>query len=171
MVENQTTINQVRKIDNSRHWLPFLTSILLVFLIFLFVWFFRGGSFRLYASLFFLIYSFTHQIWISVILMGILQNILFLPLRIIGSHFRKPLKEFEDKLEETDGAENQYFLKPSSNQIATSLQEGSLPIVFYIFNFFVNAIAFFSAGRIFLVDFYNKPLDRAKFLYKWVPYP
>jgi len=173
MVENQTTINQVRKIDNSRHWLPFFTTILLIFLIFLSIWFFRGGSFRLYASIFFLIYSVTRQVWISVILMGILQNILFLPLRIIGSRFNKSIKEFEDELEKNESSEDQYFLISDKNKIASSLQKGSLPIVFYIFNFFVNAIAFFSAGRIFLIDFYSDPLKLHKMnlLYDFIPYP
>lgn len=173
MVENQTTINQVRKIDNSRHWLPFFTSILLIFLIFISVWFFRGGSFRLYASIFFLIYSITQQVWISVILMGIIQNVAFLPLRIIGSRFNKSLKDFEDELEKDDDPNSQYLLKPDNNQLASKLKEGSLPIVFYIFNFFVNAIAFFSAGRIFLIDFYSDPLKLHKMnlLYKFVPYP
>jgi hypothetical protein len=50
------------------------------------------------------------------------------------------------------------------------VKEGSLPIVFYIFNFFVNAIAFFSAGRIFLIDFYSKKLD-PHMLYHFVKYP
>ncbi len=173
MAENQSTMSQVRQIDNSRHWLPFLTSLLLIFLIFLFVWFFRGGSFRLYASLFFLIYSVTHQIWLSVILMGILQNIIFLPLRIIGNHFYKSLKVFEDELEKQDDSQNQYFMVSDRNQVAAKLEEGSLPIVFYIFNFFVNAIAFFSAGRIFLIDFYTDPntLHKMNLLYKFVPHP
>lgn len=173
MVENQTTLNQVRKIDNSRHWLPFFTTVLLIFLIFISVWFFRGGSFRLYASIFFLIYSVTRQIWISVILMGIIQNVVFLPLRIIGNRFQKPLKDFEDELEKTTSSEDQYFFVSDKNKLAASLQKGSLPIVFYIFNFFVNAIAFFSAGRIFLIDFYSDPLKLHKMhlLYDFVPYP
>jgi hypothetical protein len=173
MAENQTTLNQVRKIDNSRYWLPFFTSVLLVFLIILFVWFFRGGSFQLYASLFFFIYSITHQIWISVILIGIIQNIFFLPLRVIGSRFHKSIKDFEDELEKTEGSEDQYFVKPDSNQVAGKLRHGSLPVVFYIFNFFVNAIAFSSAIRIFLIDFYTDPLKLQKMnlLYKFVPYP
>lgn len=173
MAENQTTINQVRKIDNSRQWLPFLTTVLLVFLIFLFIWFLNGGSFRLYASIFFLIYSVTHQIWLSVILMGVIQNIIFLPLRIIGSHFHKSLKDFEDELEESESSNNQYFMVSNSNKVADKLKQGSLPVVFYIFNFFVNAIAFFSAGRIFLIDFYADPfkLQKMNLLYKFVPYP
>jgi hypothetical protein len=173
MAENQTTLNQVRKIDNSRYWLPFFTSILLVFLIILFVWFFRGGSFRLYTSIFFIIYSVTHQVWVSVILIGIIQNIFFLPLRVIGSRFHKSIKDFEDELEKTEGSEDQYFVKPNSNQVTEQLRQGSLPVVFYIFNFFVNAIAFSSALRIFLIDFYTDPLKLQKMnlLYKFVPYP
>ena len=173
MVENDTNINKVRKIDNSRQWLPFGTTILLIFLIVLCVWFFKGGSFKLYASIFFSIYSVTHQIWISVILMGILQNIIFMPLRIISSHFHKSLKDFEDELEKAESTEDQQFLISDKNQVNLKLQQGSLPVVFYIFNFFVNAIAFFSAGRIFLIDFYSDPLKLQKMnlLYKFIPYP
>ena len=166
MTEMESSFAQVRKIDNSRKWLPFWTSLLLIFLIVLAVWFFKGGSFELYASIFFLIYSVTNQIWISVILMGIIQNILFLPLRIIGNHFNNSLKDFEDELDNVK--EDQQSLVFNKK-----IKEGSLPLVFYIFNFFINAIAFFSAGRIFLIDFYSDPLKLHKMnlLYKWVPYP
>lgn len=166
MVKNESSFSEIRKIDNSRKWLPFWTSLLLIFLIVLIVWFLKGGSFKLYASIFFLIYSVTNQIWISVILMGILQNIIFLPLRIIGNHFRTSLKDFEDELENVkEDQQSLVFTK--------KIKEGSLSIVFYIFNFFVNAIAFFSAGRIFLIDFYSDPLklQKANLLYDWIPYP
>ena len=167
MVENESSLSKIRKIDNSRQWLPFWTTLLLLFLIVLMVWFFKGGSFKLYASIFFLIYSITNQIWISVILIGILQNIIFLPLRIIGNSFDKSLKEFEDELDKIHKIDNQSLV------FNKKIKEGSLPLVFYIFNFFVNAIAFFSAGRIFLIDFYSDPLklQKMKLLYDWIPYP
>lgn len=166
MVENDSNLNKVRKIDNSRQWLPFLTTFLLIFLIVLFVWFLRGGSFKLYASLFFSIYFVTNQIWVSVILMGVLQNIIFLPFRFISNVLKKPLKDFEDELENVEE-------KQQSLVFTKKVKEGGLPIVFYILNFFVNAIAFFSAGRIFLIDFYSDPstLQKMNLLYKWVPYP
>jgi len=164
MVENQSRLSQIRKIDNSRKFLPFLTTFLLVFLIYLFIWFLRGGSFRLYTSIFFCLYFVTHQIWVSVLLIGVIQNILFMPLRLIGNVMDKPLKDFEDELDKIDE-------KQQLTVFSKKLENGSSSLVFFIFNFFVNAIAFFSACRIFLVDFYNYPLDRAKFLYKWVPYP
>lgn len=166
MVKNESSFSEIRKIDNSRKWLPFWTSLLLIFLIVLTVWFLKGNSFKLYASIFFLIYSITNQIWISVILIGILQNIIFLPLRIIGNHFDKSLKDFEDEIENI--REDQQSLVFNKK-----VKEGSLSIIFYIFNFFINAIAFFSAGRIFLIDFYSDPLKLQKMnlLYNWIPYP
>jgi len=166
MVKNESNFSEIRKIDNSRKWLPFWTSLLLIFLIVLAVWFLKGNSFRLYASIFFLIYSITNQIWVSVILIGILQNIIFLPLRIIGNHFDKSLKDFEDEIENTkEDQQSLVFTK--------KVREGSLSIIFYIFNFFINAIAFISAGRIFLIDFYSDPLTLQKMnlLYDWIPYP
>lgn len=164
MAENKISLSHVRKIDNSRQWLPFLTTFLLVFLIYLFIWFLRGGSYRLYTSIFFSLYFVTNQIWLSVLLMGVVQNIIFMPLRLIGNVLRKPLEDFEEELEKTE--EKQQLVV-----FTKKVKEGNTAIVFYIFNFFVNAIAFFSAARIFLQDFYSIPLDRGKFLYKWVPYP
>ncbi|MFA6369260.1 MAG: hypothetical protein WCX20_02685 [Candidatus Shapirobacteria bacterium] len=167
MVENESNFSKIRKIDNSRQWLPFWTTILLVFIIVLMVWFFKGGSFKLYASIFFSIYSITGQIWVSVILIGIIQNIIFLPLRIIGNSFDPSLKKFEDELDKIKKEETQSLV------FTKKIKEGSLPVVFYIFNFFVNSIAFFSAGRIFLIDFYSDPLKLQKMnlLYDFVPYP
>ncbi len=166
MAETESPLSQVRKIDNTKGGLPWITTILLIFLIALFIWFFRGGSFRLYASLFFSLYYLTHQIWLSVLLIGILQNILFIPLRIIGNIVDQPLKDFEEELDKQDTSQQLVIF-------TKKVEHGSFSLVFYIFNFFVNAIAFFSAGRIFLIDFYTDPLKLQKMnlLYKWVPYP
>ncbi len=157
-------ISQVIGIDNSRHLLPFLTSLMMIFIAILTVWFLRGGSFRLYASAFFGLYALTKQIWISVILIGILQNILFLPLRFLSLKLSTTLKEFEDTLEETENENEQYIL------FTRKVKEGNPAVVFFIVNFFLNAIAFFSAGRIFLIDFYSKSLD-SNLLYSFIPYP
>lgn len=143
--------------------MPLITSFLIIFLFVIFIWFFRGGSFRLYSSIFFTLYNFTGQIWLSVILIGILQNLAFMPLRLIGDYFESRIKVFEELLDKTKENE-QYFL------FTEKIKKGDTSIVFYVFNFVVNAIAFFSAGRIFLIDFYNKPLD-PNLLYDFVPYP
>ena len=116
MTESETSLLKIRKIDNSRKWLPFLTTFLLIFLIALFVWFFQGGSFRLYASIFFCIYSVTHQIWISVILMGIFQNFAFLPMRIIGNHVNSSLKDFEDELDKVEKEDQQILVFNKKNK-------------------------------------------------------
>ncbi len=163
MDKSKSSFSHVRGIDNSRQWLPLTTSFLLLFLIVLFIWFFKGGSIKLYASAFFSLYALTGQIWISVLMIGVIQNIIFLPLRFIGGIFRRPQKDFEDELEKVE--EKQQILV-----LSKKVKEGNLAIVFYVLNFFLNAIAFFSAGRLFLIDFYNYPVNK-NLLYSWVPYP
>lgn len=163
MIKSTSTLSQVRNIDNSRHWLPVITSLLLIFLIVLFVWFFKGGSFKLYASIFFSLYFVTKQIWVSVILIGVIQNIIFLPFRLVSNIFRQPLKNFEEELDKFDQKQQPILFNKK-------IKEGNLAVIFYIFNFFVNAIAFFSAARVFLIDFYNKPV-KEELLYSWVPRP
>jgi hypothetical protein len=155
---------RVRNINNSRTLLPFVTFFLVIFLVLIFIWFFRGGSFRLYASIFFSLYNLTGQIWISVLLIGIFQNVAFLPLRFIGQFAWPTINDFEEALQEKNKEDSQYFV------FRKKITEGSLPFVFYIFNFVINAIAFFSAGRIFLIDFYTTKLNPA-YLYHFVKYP
>jgi len=161
---SRQTFSQIRRIDNSRQWLPFLTSILIIFLFVVLIWFFKGGSFRLYASAFFGLYFLTHQIWVSVLLIGILQNIIFLPLRFISLKLSTSLHNFEEELGSVKNEREQYFL------FTDKVKSGNPAILFYIFTFVVNAIAFFSAGRIFLIDFYSQKLDPS-YLYSFIPYP
>lgn len=150
-------------IDNRKSALSLKTSFLIIFLIILFTWFFRGGSFRLYASIFFSLYHLTGQIWASVILIGITQNIAFLPLRFVGLLMENRVKQFQEVVESAKD-DQQYFV------FNKKVREGDTSAIFYIMEFVVNAIAFFSAGRIFLIDFYRQPLD-PKLLYSFVPYP
>jgi len=144
--------------------MPFTTTLLLVGLIVLIVWFFKGGSFRFYASAFFGLYYLTRRIWISVILIGIGQNLLFLPMRFISLKLSTSLKDFQDELDKIKTEKDQYFL------FTQKVKQGNIALVFYIFNFILNAIAFFSAGRIFLIDFYSQKLDPS-LLYSFIPYP
>ncbi|RLC34479.1 hypothetical protein DRH14_02860, partial [Candidatus Shapirobacteria bacterium] len=157
------SLKQISAIDNSVKWLPRATTILIFIIIVLIIWFLAGGSYKLYASIFFTLYFLTGQVWVSVLSIGILQNLFFLPLRFISLKFSTSLQDFEEKLEQSQESE-QYFL------FTKKVKEGNLTVIFYIFNFLVNAIAFFSAGRIFLIDFYNQKLP-LKYLYSWVPYP
>lgn len=151
------------KIDNYRQLLPKATFLVLVILIVIGVWFIRGGSFRLYASLFFGLYFLTKTVWLSIILVSVAQNIAFLPLRFIGERFKPRLKEFEQELE-TAKEDDQYIL------FHQKVRQGDASVLIYILNFVLLTIAFISAGRVFLLDFYNEYLD-PKYLYNYIPYP
>ncbi len=164
MIKSNSGLKQVRQIDNSRKWMPFATTLLLISLIALFIWFFRGGSFRLYASIFFGFYHLTRRVWVSVILIGITQNIVFIPLRFISLKLSTSLKDFEDELKKIKSEKDQYFL------FNKEVKAGNLSVIFYILNFILNALAFFSAGRIFLIDFYTTKLN-PNLLYSSIPYP
>lgn len=159
----ETSFSQVRNINNIRHQIPLVTVVFIAFLIVVVVWFFRGGSFRLYASLFFGIYHFTKLSWLSIILVSVIQNIFFLPFRFLYERFYVDLKKFEHELNKTKEDE-QYFL------LNRNVREGNASIIFYIINFVFLFIAFFSAGRVFLLEFYRTPISHS-FLYKFIPYP
>lgn len=158
-----TYFKEIKKIDNRQIMVPGVTVLLILFLIWIAIWFFRGGSFKLYASIFFSLYHLTGQVWVSVTLIGILQSIALLPLRFIGMKLSKPFDEFEEEIKEQNDKEAYILFK-------SKVQKGDSSIVFYIFNFVINAIAFFSAGRVFLIDFYHQKINPNLF-YSWVPYP
>lgn len=159
-----SSFTQIRRIDNSQRWMPFATTFLVISMFAIFIWFFRGGSFRLYASVFFGLYSLTGQVWVSVLLVGVLQNIFFLPLRFVSLALSTRLSEFEDELAKVKSESDQYLI------FSDKVKKGDPAVVFFIFNFVVNAIAFLSAGRIFLIDFYTQKLN-PHYLYSFIPYP
>lgn len=164
MTKNNSGIFQVAKIDNSRRWLPFATLLFFVFLIFLVIWVSKGGSFRLYGSIFFLLYSVTQQVWLSIFLVSLVQNLLFLPFRIINFRLHSDFDVFEDELKKVKQQNEQQIL------LTKKITEGNLSIIFYILNFILLTLAFFSAGRFFLLDFYTHKISNF-FLYQFVPYP
>ena len=158
-----SSLAQIRSIDQ-RRGAPIATMFMVAFMIFTFYWFFRGGSFRLYASAFFSLYALTGQIWVSVLLIGILQNIVFLPLHFIWLKMSTSIKSFEDEIESVKSNDEQYIV------FQQKVKKGDFAASFYIFSFILNAIAFFSAGRIFLIDFYTQKLN-PHYLYSFIPYP
>jgi len=162
-VSNNSSFNQIRKIDNVPRGVPLITTITVGLLLIIAVWFFKGGSFRLYASLFFGLYFFTQSSWLSIILVSVIQNTFFLPFRIIGNRFHHDIKDFEHELSKAKN-DKQSFL------INKKVREGDLSIIFYILNFIFLAIAFISAGRIFLLEFYHTKID-TWFLFNFIPYP
>ncbi|MBP9818117.1 hypothetical protein KBC75_05235 [Candidatus Shapirobacteria bacterium] len=143
--------------------MPKLTLFMIVVMVAVFWWFARGGSFRLYASMFFGLYDLTGIVWLSIILVSVVQNIVFLPLQIIGARMWPKVREFESELEKSK-TDDQYFL------FQKKIHTGDSPVIFYVLNFVLLAIAFISAGRVFLLDFYNEHIH-LKYLYDWIPYP
>lgn len=162
-MSSDSALSQISKIDTKRS-APFATVFMIGLTLLIFYWFFRGGSFRLYASVFFGLYFITRQIWVSVLLIGIIQNIAFLPLHFIWLKMSTSIKSFEDEIEAVDGQDEQYIV------FQQKVKKGDFAASFYIFSFILNAIAFFSAGRVFLIDFYTKNLDPS-LIYSFIPYP
>ena len=114
-------ISEIRKIDNTRS-APLLTTVILAVLLLIGFWFITGGSFRLYASMFFGLYSVVGLVWLSIILVSLIQNIAFLPLRVLGEKMLPKFKDFEQVLENSQVEEQSFLLK-------TKVREGDSAIL------------------------------------------
>ncbi len=158
-----SNFSAIRKIDNTRRKLPIVSTLIIAILIVILVWFFRGGSFRLYASLFFGLYFLTKSSWLSIILVSVVQNIALLPLNILYEKYHSRIKDFESEIEETKTDEQSLLVN-------RKVREGDTSVLFYLLNFVIIFIAFISAGRVFLLEFYHTPID-PKYLYSFIPYP
>jgi len=152
---------------NDQRKLPFSTLFFSIFLILVGIWFFSGESFRLYGSLFFSLYHIFNNSWVAIILVAVVQNVAFLPLRFLGELTWPKMKAFEEELEEQKSKEEQSFL------LKKKVHSGEWPVVIYTINFILLLVAFISAGRFFLLEFYSEAhkIDASKYFYSWVPYP
>ncbi len=159
---NTYVLSEINKIENTRR-MPKIALLVLTALLLIGYWFVRGGSFRLYASMFFGLYFITNTVWLSIILVSLIQNVAFLPLRIIGEKLLPNFKEFETELEQTKN-DDQSLL------VTKKIREGDTSLLVYILNFVLVAIAFISAGRVFLLDFYYEKISTV-YLYPFIPYP
>jgi hypothetical protein len=119
---------------------------------------------RFYASFLFLFYSIVKQLWISVMLLGVFQTIIMIPLRVINLVKSTSIHEFTEKVEEETAQEKQGFV------LKKKITKGENVALFYLVNMFIQAVSYLTIGRLFLTDFYSQPLDPS-LLYRWVPYP
>ena len=133
-------------------------------LLFLVVALFTGATYKFYASFLFLFYSLIKRMWISVICLGIFQTILMIPFRIINLKQMTQVKEFQEKIDKIGTRKGQRFL------FKKTVHGGDATLLWYLINFTVQTISYFSIGRLFLTDFYNQPLN-PKLLYSFVSYP
>ena len=111
-------------IDKRSRSLSFKAILFIIILIALFTWFFTGGTFKLYASIFFFLYNLTGQIWISVILIGVTHNIAFLPLRFIGLLMEDRVKQFKEQSSLPKKTNNIWFLIKKSKK--------GIPLLFFL---------------------------------------
>jgi hypothetical protein len=102
--------------------------------------------------------------WLSVILLGVFQTLLMMPFRIINLFKSANIKEFEAKITQKQSTYEKSFL------IKKSAKKGQRIFLYYLVDFFVKLTSYFSMGRLFLTDFYTKPLDPT-LIYDFVPYP
>lgn len=149
-------LSRVRKI------LP-LSSIatLIVLLAFLYL-FLSGELYRFYASALFIFYSLTNQMWVSVILLGVFQTLLLIPLRIIRVIRSDNIDEFQQKF----GQMNSEVLQ--RQELRQQFNLGNRSFLFYLTDFFVQLTTFLTIGQLFLTDFYSQRIASAA-LYSFVP--
>lgn len=150
-------------VSDVKRQLPLVSMLGIVALVVILGWFVSGGSFKLYASLFFGLYFLTQSSWLSIILVSVVQNILLLPMRILYERFHDDIKIFEDEVKNSEAKEQQFLINKK-------VREGSGPVMFYVINFVLVLIAFLSAGRVFLLEFYKTPID-IKYLYSFIHFP
>jgi hypothetical protein len=143
---------------------PYQTVMAALVLLIVTYLFFSGEIYRLYASVLFLFYSLTNRMWVSVILLGVFQTFLLIPLRIIRLIRQDNLKEFQETIDKY----NQPILQ--KQQLHRNFETGNKFFLFYLTDFFIQLATFLSIGRLFLTDFYAHHIAANK-LYDFVPYP
>ncbi len=140
------------------------TMLTFIILILLFYALFSGLTYQFYASFLFLFYSLIRKMWVAVVCLGIFQTLLMIPFRIINLRQSVHLEKFEEELAGFEvKKKKQSFLKQSFRQ-------GKTTFLWYLINFTAQTISYFSIGRLFVTDFYAKPL-RPELLYSFVSYP
>lgn len=149
-----------KKLSNK---LPTSSIFAIILLLVVGYWFLFGDMYRFYASAVFLFYSWTHRMWVSVIMLGVFQTFLLIPLRIIRLLDFKNVRDFASESVVTGAANEQGFLK---NEFA----KGSWAFSLYLADFVVQLTTYMTIGRLFLTDFYTKKLHLDA-LFSFVPYP
>lgn len=152
------------KLSEQFHVPPLSSIFVSLLILLLIVAFFKGTTYRFYASFLFLFYSLTKHMWVSVIMLGIFQTLILMPLRIIRLWKSDNISEFQKKIQSMET----HFLQ--QNKFKESFGLGNRSFLFYLLDFTIQLTTFLTIGRLFLTDFYLFKLDPGK-LYSWVPYP
>lgn len=148
-------------------WIPILplSSLLALILVaFLVYGFFSGSILSFYLSVVFLFYSWTKKMWVAVVMLGIFQTLLLVPLRVIRVFRSDNIEEFQKMIKRKESPEVQL------GAIQKNFQVGSRTFSFYLVDFTIQLVTFLTIGRMFLTDFYSSRLD-PRLLYSFIPYP
>ena len=143
---------------------PAISILTILILLLLFYALLSGETYRFYASFLFLFYSWIGRMWLSVICLGAFQTLIMIPFRIVNLRRALHIKEFVQRIEGVKVKKTQRLL------LKKNIQEGNVNLLWYLINFTIQTIAYFSLGRLFLTDFYTQALN-PKLLYSFVPYP
>ena len=138
-----------------------VTAVIIVWLVYVFL---SGEMYRFYASLLFSYYSLTGRMWVSVILLGVTQTFLLIPLRVFRVIRSDNIKEFQKSISSLDTSGQQRI------QVKKEFHEGNRFFLFYLTDFLIQLTTFLTIGRLFLTDFYNTRIAASR-LYDFVPYP
>ncbi len=126
--------------------------------------FFSGIMTQFYASAVFVFYALTNKMWVSVILLGVFQTLLMIPIRIIRVRRSQNIQEFQDQTSDLKHSVLQ------QKKLKQQFNFGNSTFLFYLVDFMIQLTSFLSIGRLFLKDFYSVPLN-PNWLYSFVPYP
>jgi len=135
--------------------------VVLVWLIYVFA---SGDMYRFYASALFLFYALTKRMWVSVMMLGVFQTMILVPLRIIRLQRQDNIKEFQKKVEQLPTGPLR------QKKVKDSYKMGNRTFLFYVVDFMIQLLTFLTIGRLFLTDFYANKIDPTR-LYHFVPYP
>ncbi len=161
--ERQTVIKESR-LSSISGFLPLTSVLTILVMIWLVYAFLSGGMYTFYASALFLFYALTKKMWVSVILLGVFQTILLIPLRIIRVMRSDNIDEFQKDINKLPDEALQ------KQQIKNQFRLGNRPFLFYVTDFLIQLTTFLTIGRLFLTDFYSRQIPTDK-LFSFVPYP
>ncbi len=159
--------SQISKESRLSDWIQILpfTSLIAIGIIIFFVYaFFSGMLYNFYASALFLFYALAKRMWVAVIMLGVFQTLMLVPLRIVRVIRSDNIKEFQYKVKKIGGKSDQL------EAIQSDFKGGNRAFIFYLVDFVIQLATFLTMGRLFLTDFYSTRLD-PRVLYDFVPYP
>lgn len=161
---SEPTISKENKLSSMLGLFSITSLIALIIVGWLVFEFFSGGMYRFYASALFTFYGLTKHMWVAVMMLGVFQTLILIPVRIIRVQRQNNIKEFQKSITKTGDSTFQV------RKLHQKLKIGDKTFSFYLVDFVIQLLTFITMGRLFLTDFYAQKLLPSR-LYGFVPYP